>query len=194
MKSILEAIGNTPLVRLSRCAPSNGAELWLKLEYRNPTGSMKDRMALAMIEGAERDGLISTGDTVVEYTGGSTGPALALVCRAKGYRALIVMADCFTEERFQLMRALGAEIDVIPSVQGRPKVTAEDIENMVVRAAELASAPGHYATDQFNNPYIIPDHRDALGREIWEQSGGRVTAFCQGMGTASSLMGVSDAL
>ncbi len=179
---------------MRRCAPPNGAELWLKLEYRNPTGSMKDRMALAMIEGAERDGLVSPGDTVVEYTGGSTGPALALVCRAKGYRALIVIADCFTEERFQLMRALGAEIDIVPSVEGPPKVTATDIENMVARAAELAAAPGHYATDQFNNPYIIPGHRDRLGREIWEQSGGRVTAFCHGMGTASSLMGVSDAL
>src|SRR5581483_757168 len=184
----------TPLVRLRRCMPANGAELWLKLEYRNPTGSMKDRMALAMIEGAERDGLISPGDTVVEYTGGSTGPALAFVCRAKGYRALIVMADCFTEERFQLTRALGAEIDVVQSVEGRPKVTPQDIANMVARAAELAARPGHYATDQFNNPYIIPDHRDRLGREIWEQSEGRVTAFCHGMGTASSVMGVSDAL
>ena len=174
--------------------PENGAELWLKLEYQNPSGSMKDRMALAMIEGAEGDGLISPGDTIVEYTGGSTGPALALVCRAKGYRALIVMADCFTEERFQLMRALGAELEVIPSFEGRPNVTAKDIENMVARAAELASAPGHYATDQFNNPYTIPGHRDRLGREIWEQSRGRVTAFCQGMGTAGSVMGVSDAL
>ena len=194
VESILETIGNTPLVRVHRSAPANGAELWLKLEYRNPTGSMKDRMALAMIEGAERDGLISSGTTVVEYTGGSTGPALALVCRAKGYRALIVIADCFTEERFQLMRALGAELDVIPSVEGRPKVTSKDIDNMVARAAELAAQPGHYATDQFNNPYIIPDHRDNLGREIWEQTEGRVTGFCQGMGTASSLMGVSDAL
>jgi cysteine synthase len=194
VESILEAIGNTPLVRVHRCAPANGAELWLKLEYRNPTGSMKDRMARAMIEGAERDGLISPGDTIVEYTGGSTGPAVALVCRAKGYRALIVIADCFTEERFQLMRALGAELDVIPSVEGRPKVTSQDIDNMVERAAELAALPGHYATDQFNNPYIIPDHRDKLGREIWEQTGGRVTAFCQGMGTASSLVGVSEAL
>ena len=194
MESILEAIGNTPLVRVRHCAPENGAELWLKLEYTNPTGSLKDRMAQAMIEGAERDGLISPGDTVVEYTGGSTGPAVALVCRAKGYRALIVIADCFTEERFQLMRALGAELDVVTSVQGRPNVTAQDIENMVARAAELAKLPGHYATDQFNNPYIIPDHRDRLGREIWEQSEGRVTGFCQGLGTASSLMGVSDAL
>ncbi len=194
VESILGTIGNTPLVRLQRCAPANGAELWLKLEYRNPTGSMKDRMALAMIEGAERDGLVSPGDTVVEYTGGSTGPALALVCRAKGYQALIVIADCFTEERFQLMRALGAELDVVPSVEGRPKVTSKDIDSMVARAAELAARPGHYATDQFNNPYIIPDHRDRLGREIWEQTGGRVSAFCQGMGTASSLMGVAEAL
>jgi cysteine synthase A len=192
--TILDTIGNTPLVRLRRCAPSNGAELWLKLEYRNPTGSMKDRMALAMINGAESDGLISPGDTVVEYTGGSTGPAVALVCRAKGYRALIVIADCFTAERFQLMRALGAELDVVASVEGPPKVTPQDIANMVARAGELAAQPGHYATDQFNNPYIIPDHRDRLGREIWDQTGGRVTAFCHGMGTASSLMGVSDAL
>jgi cysteine synthase A len=192
--SILDAIGNTPVVRLHRCAPANGAELWLKLELRNPTGSMKDRMALAMIEGAERDGLLAPGDTVVEYTGGSTGPAVALVCRAKGYRPLIVMADCFTEERFQLVSALGGELDVVASIEGRPKVTPQDIRNMVDRAAELAARPGHYATDQFNNPYIIPDHRDRLGREIWEQTEGRVTAFCHGMGTASSLMGVSDAL
>jgi cysteine synthase A len=194
MASILDAIGNTPLVRLRRCVPANGAELWIKLEYLNPTGSMKDRMALAMIEGAERDGLVDADTTVVEYTGGSTGPALALVCRSKGYRLLIVIADCFTEERFQLMRALGAELDVIASVEGRPRVTPQDITNMVDRAAELAKRPGHYATDQFNNPYVIPGHRDALGREIWEQSNGRVTAFCHGIGTGSSLAGVSDAL
>jgi cysteine synthase A len=194
MESILHAIGNTPLVRVRHCAPPNGAELWLKLEYANPSGSMKDRMALAMVEGAERDGLISPGDTVVEYTGGSTGPALALVCRAKGYRALIVMADCFTEERSQLIRALGADLDLIASVEGPPTVTPKDIANMVARAAERAAEPGHYATDQFNNPYGIPDHRDRLGAEIWRQTAGRVTAFCQGLGTAASLMGVSDAL
>src|SRR5581483_6632195 len=194
MTSILESIGNTPLVRLRRCVPENGAELWLKLEYLNPTGSMKDRMALAMIEGAERDGLLAPGDTVVEYTGGSTGPALTLVCNAKGYRPLIVMADCFTEERFQLLRALGATVDVVPSVRGRPHVTAEDIRNMVARAAELAAQPRHYATNQFENPYIIPAHRDGLGREIWEQTGGRVTAVTQGVGTATALLGVSEAL
>src|SRR2546430_2145097 len=139
MHSILDAIGNTPLVRLTRCAPDNGAEVWVKLEYRNPSGSLKDRMALAMVEGAEREGVLGPGDTVVEYTGGSTGPALALVCRAKGYRCLIVIADCFTEERIQLMGALGADVDLIPSVEGPPKVTARDIQNMVDRAAELAA-------------------------------------------------------
>jgi len=192
--SILDTIGNTPLVRLERCAPANGAELWLKLETANPTGSVKDRMALSMIEGAERDGLLSPGGTVVEYTGGSTGPALALVCRAKGYRPLIVIADCFTEERMQLMRALGAELDVIPSVEGPPKVTPQDVRNMVERAAELAGRPGHYATNQFENPYVAPGHRDRLAREIWKQTDGRVTAFCHGLGTAGTINGVSDAL
>jgi cysteine synthase A len=194
VQSILDSIGNTPLLRLHRCAPENGAELWLKLENINPTGSVKDRMALAMIEGAEEDGLISPGDTIVEYTGGSTGPALGLVCKAKGYRTVIVIADCFTEERVQLMRALGADVEIIPSVEGPPKVTPQDIQNMVDRAAELAAQPAHYATDQFNNPYIIPGHRDRLGAEIWEQTEGRITAFCHGMGTAGTVMGASEAL
>jgi cysteine synthase A len=193
-EGILDTIGDTPLVRLQRVAPKSGAEIWVKLEYRNPTGSMKDRMGLSMIEGAERDGLIEPGTTVVEYTGGSTGPALALVCRAKGYRARIVISECFSEERMQLMRALGAELELIPAVEERGRVTAQDIRNMVERAAELAREPGTYATDQFNNPYVIPGHRDMLGREIWEQTEGEVTAFCHGIGTASSLMGVSEAL
>jgi cysteine synthase A len=155
---------------------------------------MKDRIALSMIEGAERDGLIEARTTVVEYTGGSTGPALALICAAKGYRCKIVIADCFTEERFQLMRALGAELEVIPSVEGPPNVTSEDIHRMVERAAQLAAEPGHYATDQFNNPYIVPDHERRLAGEIWEQTEGRVTAFCHGFGTAGSIMGVARAL
>jgi cysteine synthase A len=191
---ILDAIGDTPLVRLRRIVPASGAELWVKLEYRNPTGSMKDRMGLSMIEGAERYGLLEPGATVVEYTGGSTGPALALVCRAKGYRARIVISECFSEERMQLMRALGAELELIPAVEERGRVTAQDIANMVERAAELAREPETYATDQFNNPYVVPGHRDMLGREIWEQSGGQVAAFCHGIGTGGSVMGVSDAL
>jgi cysteine synthase A len=192
--SVLGTIGNTPLVRLRTLAPDNGAELWVKLEYFNPTGSMKDRMALSMIEGAERNGEIEPGATVVEYTGGSTGPALALVCRAKGYVAKIVISECFSEERMHLMRALGADLEVIPAVEERGRVTARDIENMVARAGELAQESGAYATDQFNNPYVIPGHRDNLGREIWEQTEGRVTGFCHGIGTAGSLMGVSEAL
>jgi cysteine synthase len=155
---------------------------------------MKDRIGLSMIEGAERDGLVDSETTVVEYTGGSTGPALALVCGAKGYRCRIVIADCFTAERIQLMRALGADVDLIPSVEGPPNVTAEDIRRMVERTAELASEPGHYATDQFNNPYVVPGHKEMLGREIWEQTGGRVTAFCHGLGTAGSVIGVGQAL
>jgi cysteine synthase A len=191
---ILATIGDTPLVKLHRIVPKSGAEIWVKLEYRNPTGSMKDRLGLSMIEGAERDGLLRAGMTVVEYTGGSTGPALALVCRAKGYRARIVISECFSEERMQLMRALGADLDVIPAVETRGRVTAQDVRNMVDRAAELAAEPGTYATDQFNNPYIVPGHRDMLGREIWEQTDGKVAAFCHGLGTAGSLMGVSEAL
>jgi cysteine synthase A len=191
---VLSAIGNTPLVRLGALAPENGGEVWVKLEYLNPTGSMKDRMALAMIEGAERDGLLEPGTTVIEYTGGSTGPALAFVCGAKGYRTRIVIADSYSEERLQLMRALGAELDVIPGVEGPGRVTAQDIRNMIERSAELARAPGTYATDQFNNPYTVAGHRELLGREIWDQTSGRVTGFCQGIGTGSSLLGVSEAL
>ena len=192
--NVLSTIGNTPLVRLRALAPENGAELWVKLEYLSPTGSMKDRMALAMIEGAERDGVLRPGATVVEYTGGSTGPALTLACRARGYHARIVISACFSEERLQLMRALGAELDVVPAAEGPGRVTARDIHNMVERAAELAREPDTYATDQFNNPYVIPSLRDTLGREIWEQTAGRVTGFCHGVGTATSLMGVAEAL
>jgi cysteine synthase A len=191
---ILDTIGDTPIVKLRRIVPASGAEIWVKLEYRNPTGSMKDRMGLSMIEGAERDGLIEPGTTVVEYTGGSTGPALALVCGAKGYRTRIVISECFSEERMQLMRALGAELELIPAVEGPGRVTAQDIRNMVERAAELALEAGTYATDQFNNPYVVPGHRAMLGREIWEQTDGAVSAFCHGVGTAASLMGVSEAL
>ena len=191
---ILSAIGDTPLVRLQKIVPQNGAEVWVKLESWNPSGSMKDRMGLSMIEGAERDGLIEPGAVVVEYTGGSTGPALALVCGAKGYRARIVISECFSQERIQLMRVLGAEIELLPAVEERGRVTSQDIHNMVERAAELAREPGTYATDQFNNPYVIPGHRDMLGREIWEQTEGKIAGFCHGIGTAGSLMGISEAL
>ena len=141
-------------------------------------------MALAMIEGAERDGCISPGDTVVEYTGGGTGPALALVCQAKGYRA----AD--RDRRLLHRGALPADARARggdrrdPVGRGPSEGDCEGHrQHGRARRASSRAAPGHYATDQFNNPYIVPGHRDQLGREIWEQSEGRVTAFCQGMGT-----------
>jgi cysteine synthase A len=193
-ENVLDAIGATPLVQLRRMVPGDGAEVWIKLEYANPTGSMKDRLALAMIEGAERDGLLEPGMTVVEYTGGSTGPALALVCGVKGYPLKIVISACFTQERFQLMQALGADLEALPAVEGPGRVTAEDIRRMRERAAELAAEDGRYATDQFNNPYAVPGHREMLGREIWEDTEGRVTAFCHGLGTGTSVMGVAEAL
>jgi cysteine synthase len=167
---ILDQIGNTSLVRLQRIPPE-GAEIWVKLEYRNPTGSMKDRMALAMIEGAERDGLLEPGTTVVEYTGGSTGPALAFVCRAKGYAAKIVISECFSEERILLTRALGAELELLPAVEERGRVTTQDIENMIERAAELAREPAR--TRPTSSTIRTPSR--ATGRRSAGRSGSRQT-------------------
>jgi cysteine synthase A len=155
---------------------------------------MKDRMALAMVEGAERDGALRPGMTVIEYTGGSTGPALAFVCGAKGYRARIVISTCFTEERRLLMLALGAELELVDAVVGPGTVTPADIQRMIDRAAELAAADGHYATDQFRNPYVAPGFRDTLGREIWDETGGRLAVFCMGVGTSGCVMGVAEVL
>ena len=194
VSSILDAIGNTPLVRLRRCAPANGAELWLKLEYRNPTGSMKDRMALAMIEGAERDGLISPG----RHRRRVHGRQHRAGARARLPREGLPRAD--RDRRLLHRGALPADAGARrrdrrhPLGRGPAEGHAAGHREHGRARRELAARPGHYATDQFNNPYIIPDHRERLGREIWEQTDGRVTAFCHGMGTASSLMGVSDAL
>jgi cysteine synthase A len=193
--SSLGAIGNTPLVRLHRLAPSTGARVLVKLEYLNPTGAMKDRLALAMIEGAERDGLLQPGTTIVEYTGGSTGPGLAMVCAVKGYRLTIVTSACFSDQPRQLMRALGAEVEVLDAAAAPGMVTPADIEAMVARAAEIAARPGHYFTDQFNNPYIIAGFRDSLGMEILRQTADLpVAAFCTGIGSGASLLGVGEAL
>lgn len=137
MKSLLESIGNTPLVRLARLPGPGSADVFVKLEGANPTGSMKDRMALSMVEGAERRGDIKAGGTVVDYTGGSTGSSLAMVCAAKGYKARFVSSDAFAEEKLQTMRAFGATVEIIPSVNR--KVTPELIQKMVARARELAS-------------------------------------------------------
>ncbi|MDX3643932.1 cysteine synthase family protein [Streptomyces sp. MB09-02B] len=191
----LAAIGNTPLVELRHLAPSTGARVLVKLEYLNPTGAMKDRLALAMVEGAERDGTLVPGMTIVEYTGGSTGPGLALVCAVKGYRLKIVTSACFSDEPRRLMRALGADVEVLDAAVAPGTVTPTDIDAMRARAADLARQPGHYFTDQFNNPYVVAGLRDGLGREILDQSAHLpVAAFCTGIGSAASLLGVAAAI
>jgi cysteine synthase A len=190
----LAAIGTTPLVELQRVRPAGSARVFVKLEYLNPTGAMKDRLALAMIEGAERDGLLTPQTTVVEYTGGSTGPGLALVCAIKGYRLKIVTSTCFNEEPQRLMRALGAELELLEAKVAPGTVTPADIAAMVARAAELAELPGHYFTDQFRNPYVIDGFRAELGKEITDALGSTISAFCTGVGSSASLLGVGAAV
>ena len=195
MSSVLDAIGNTPLVRLRRLAPANGVEVWVKLEHLNPSGSMKDRMALAMVEGAERDGLLEPDTTVVEYTGGSTGPALALVCRAKGYRALIVISDCFSDERIQLMRALGADARRHPGGRGEGARDggghpAHDRPRRRARRAAGALRDGSVQQPVHDRRHA----RLARPRDLGSRPADASTAFVQGVGTASSVVGVSQAL
>src|SRR5213592_2319375 len=165
---MLESIGWTPIVRLSRLAGPDAAELWVKLESCNPTGSYKDRMALAMIEGAERSGRLSPGQTVVEYTGGSTGSSLAFVCAIKGYPLRIVSSDAFAAEKLRTMEAFGAELELVPSPEG---ITPQLIPQMVKRAAEIVEEVDGFATDQFRNGDLIEGYR-GLGREMLEQLDG----------------------
>jgi cysteine synthase A len=189
--STLGAIGNTPLVRLSRVVPEGSAEIWVKWEGANPTGSMKDRMALAMIEGAERRGDLRPGGRVVEYTGGSTGSSLAMVCAAKGYTATFVSSDAFAEEKLRTMRAYGADLEIIPS--NDRQITPELIVAIVARARELSLEPGTFWADQYNNT----DNRSAyhaMAEEILRQTDGGVDAFVQGVGTGGSFSGTAEAL
>jgi cysteine synthase A len=187
----LEQIGNTRLVPLRRIVPDGSASILLKLEYENPTGSMKDRMALAMVEGAERDGRLRPGGSVVEYTGGSTGVSLAFVCAVKGIPLKIVTSIAASVEKRAHMAALGAELTLVEAPGG--VTTKEMILEMIETARRLAMAPGSLWTDQFNNR----DQVDAYARmaeEIWEQAGGRVSAFVQSVGTCGSLRGTSTRL
>ncbi|HYI07495.1 MAG TPA: cysteine synthase family protein [Thermoanaerobaculia bacterium] len=184
--SILDAIGNTSLVSL-RANP----DILVKLEWENPTGSMKDRMAQAAIARAEADGRLEAGGTVVEYTGGSTGASLALVCAARGYRIRIVTSDAFSREKLDQMRALGAELTIVPSEGGL--TTKKLILDMIETARELAREPGTFWTNQLHNPDIIAGYHP-LGEEIWAQTGGRVDAFVHSVGTAASLRGVATVL
>ncbi|GAA0850453.1 PLP-dependent cysteine synthase family protein [Streptosporangium amethystogenes subsp. fukuiense] len=188
---VLRTIGNTPLVRLHRVVPPGCAEIFVKIEGQNPTGSMKDRMAQAMIARAEGDGRLRPGDTVVEYTGGSTGASLALVCAAKGYRLRIVSSDAFSADKLLQMTAFGAELTVIPSEGGL--ITKALILSMIEKAGEFGRRPGAYWTDQLNNADSIAGYHP-MGEEIWEQSGGRIDAFVQSIGTAASLRGAAAPL
>ncbi|HXW57166.1 MAG TPA: cysteine synthase family protein [Candidatus Cybelea sp.] len=189
--SILEAVGNTPAVRLRKIVEPDMAEVVIKLEYYNPTGSYKDRMALAMIEGAESRGELHPGMRVVEFTGGSTGSSLALVCAIKGYPFVPVSSDGFAREKLQTMRLFGADLQIIPSQNG--KLTPELFRTMIDRARQLSEEPNTFYTDQFNNTDAIGGYM-GIGHELFEQVGPELAAFCGGVGTAGMLVGVSRAL
>ena len=187
----MKLIGNTPLVRLEHLPAPDSAEVFVKWEGANPSGSMKDRMALSMIEGAERDGKLSAGERVVDYTGGSTGSSLALVCAARGYKAHFVSSDAFAEEKIQTMRAFGATVEITPSVDR--KVTPELIASLIERVRELADEPGTFWTDQFNNPNNrIAYH--AMAEEILDALDGDLDEFVMGVGTGGCFSGNAEVL
>ena len=188
---ILQAIGNTSMVRLRKVVPPGCADVFVKLEWENPTGSLKDRMARAVISRAEEDGRLKPGDTVVEYTGGSTGASLALVCAAKGYRIQIVSSDAFSQEKLDQMAALGAQLTLVQSEGGL--TTRKLILDMVEAARRLSREPHTCWIDQLNNSDSIAGYH-SLGEEIWSQTNGEVNAFVHCAGTAASSLGVATAL
>ena len=187
---VLATIGNTPVVRLERLVEPGMAEVWVKLESENPTGSYKDRMALAMIEGGERSGRLRPGQTVVEYTGGSTGSSLAFVCSLKGYPLRVVTSDAFAAEKLRTMDALGAALEVVPSPEG---ITPQLIPRLMERSAEIVEETGGFATDQFRNADMLEGYR-ALGAELVDQLGGALDAFCAYIGTAGCFVGTTREL
>lgn len=189
--AILQAIGNTSLVRLCKVVPPGCADVFVKLEWENPTGSVKDRMADAVISRAEERGRLKPGGTVVEYTRGSTGTSLALVCAAKGYRLHIVTSDAFSREKLDHMKALGAQLTLVPSENGL--TTKKLILDMIECARGLGQQPGAYWVDQLNNHDSIAGYY-SLGEEIWNQTNGDVSAFVHCVGTAASSRGVATVL
>jgi cysteine synthase len=190
-RTILDCIGNTSLLALRNIVPGNGARILLKLESENPTGSMKDRMALAMVEAAEADGRLAPGGAVVEYTGGSTGVSLALVCAVKGYDLHIVTSDAFAREKLEHMKIFGAKLRVLPSESGR--MTEKLTRDMVEAARIIAAETGAFWTDQLRNRDQLAAYH-SLAEEIWAQTGGRIDCFVQSVGTAASLLGTGEAL
>ena len=187
----LEAIGNTPIIKLNKVVPDYAADVWVKLEGGNPTGSYKDRMALAIIEGAEIRGDLKQGMTVVEYTGGSTGSGLAFVCAVKGYKFHVISSDAFAKEKLDTMRAFGAKLEVIHSQSG--KINSNLINQMIDRAKKLATKDDYFFSDQLNNADIIKGF-EKMGLEILEQIDGSIDAFTCSVGTAGAFMGVSNIL
>src|SRR5579864_7340300 len=190
-QNILQLIGNTSLLALRHVVPANGVRILLKLESENPTGSMKDRMALAMIEAAEADGRLQPGGTVVEYTGGSTGTSLSLVCAVKRYPLHIVSSDAFTREKLDHMRLLGAKLKVIPSDGGR--MTEQLFRAMIDAAHQIMKETGAFWTNQLNNPDQLTAYHK-MAAEIWAQTEGRVDGFVQSVGTGACLRGNAEGL
>ncbi|MFY9224882.1 MAG: cysteine synthase family protein [Blastocatellia bacterium] len=189
--NILDCIGNTSLLPLRKIRPKNGSQILIKLESENPTGSMKDRMALAMVEAAEKDGRLKKDGFVVEYTGGSTGVSLALVCAVKGYPLHIVTSDAFAKEKLAHMKILGAELEIIPSENGH--MTEKLTKDMVKAASIIAQKPGSFWTDQLKNTdQLVAYHK--MAEEIWTQTEGKIDGFVQSVGTAASLRGTGEAL
>jgi len=188
---MLDAVGATPLVRLARVVPPGAADLLVKLESYSPTGSYKDRMARAMIENAERRGDLRPGMTVVEWTGGSTGIALAFVCAVKGYRLRLVSSDAIAAEKLRMMRLFGAELEIVPSVGG--KLTPDLVPRMMQRAREISALEPSYFTDQMHNPDML-DGYSSLGEELLEQVDGPIDVFCGCVGTAGMLIGTARVL
>lgn len=191
VNSTLEAIGNTPLVKLSKVVEPNSADVYVKLEYYNPTGSYKDRMALAMIEEAEKRGDLRPGMTVVEFTGGSTGSSLAFVCAVKGYALKLVSSDAFAEEKLRTMRAFGADLTIVPSQEG--KITPDLFVRMRELTLEIMAQGNSYWTNQFENMDAKIGYA-GIGRELVEQLDGKIDLFCGGVGTAGMLTGVGGEL
>ncbi len=190
-RSMTDVIGETPVVQLHAVVPPNTADVFVKLEWFNPTGSYKDRMALAMVEEAEKRGDLRPGMTVVEYTGGSTGSSLAYVCAAKGYRFKVVSSDAFASEKLKTMLAFGADLTIVPSDGGR--VTPDLTPRMIEKAAEYAAEPDTYWTNQLQNADSIVGYRK-IGEELLAQMDRPIDVFCAAVGTAGLTMGVSSAL
>ncbi|GAB6928045.1 cysteine synthase A [Paenibacillus sp. JCM 10914] len=190
VNNVTELIGGTPLVRLNRIVPEDSAEIYLKLEYQNPGASVKDRIAISIVEEAEKDGRLKPGDTIIEATSGNTGIGLAMVAAAKGYKAVIVMPETMSLERRNLLRAFGAELVLTPGSEGM---------NGAVKKAEeiLKENAGFFMAEQFKNQANVKIHRETTGPEIVEaiQSvGGSLDAFVAGIGTGGTITGAGEVL